>query len=46
MKKVPAIPFMTIVKQFALARGLKFFTCKDQMNAVKYYESVAKILNR
>lgn len=34
---MPAIPFFLIVKQYAQAKGLKFFTWKDQQIAINIY---------
>jgi len=47
MKKLglPALPFMRVVAQFARARGLKFFTWPEQLNAIQIYESNAARLN-
>lgn len=43
--KLPALPFMRVVAQFAKARGLRFFTWAEQMNAIQLYESNAAKLN-
>lgn len=45
IKNLPAVPFMMLVAQFAIANGLKFFTIKDQNNAIELYNQTAKILN-
>lgn len=43
--KIPALPFMTLVAQFAKAKGLRFFTLAEQKNAIQLYESNAARLN-
>lgn len=42
---IPALPYMVQVAQFARARGLRFFTWAEQLNAITLYESIAKKLN-
>ncbi len=42
---IPAIPYYLIVRQYAEAKGLKFFTSKDQQYAIMHYEITAKYLN-
>ena len=42
---IPAVPYLTIVKQFALAKGMKFFTWADVVIASKVYLETAKHLN-
>lgn len=36
-----AIPFMNLVKQYALSKGLRFFTWVDQRQAIVMYEGYA-----
>lgn len=45
MHSVPAIPYMTLVKQFALAKGLRFFTWPEMQHAAILYDIQAKLLN-
>jgi hypothetical protein len=45
MNKVPAIPYYAVVKQFAIANGLKFWTVKQQREAMIAYESFVQKLN-
>lgn len=45
MKDLPAIPYIRIVKMFALAKGLKFFTWNDVTKASILYLETAKYLN-
>ncbi|MFL5809219.1 MAG: hypothetical protein ACJ749_06830 [Flavisolibacter sp.] len=40
-----AIPFMALVKQYALARGLDFFTWADMVIAKNLYIEHARINN-
>lgn len=42
---LPAVSYMRIVKQFALAKGIKFFTYKDLVNASILYLEYAKFKN-
>lgn len=42
---LPALPFMRLVKMFADAKGLRFFTWKEQINAIVLYELNASKLN-
>lgn len=35
--KIPAIPFMTRVKNYALENNLRFFTWKEQRVAMQMY---------
>lgn len=42
---VYAVPYMRIVAQFARAKGLRFFTWTEQLNAIQLYESNAARLN-
>jgi hypothetical protein len=44
-KNLPALPFMKVVAQFAHAKGLKFFTWQQQLNAITIYEANASVLN-
>lgn len=39
---IPAIPYIMLVRQFALAKGLRFFTWMDFTNASKLYLETAK----
>ncbi len=43
--QIPAIPYYLIVRQYAEANGLKFFTMKQQEYAKEHYELHAKFLN-
>lgn len=45
MKQLPAVPYLTIVKQFAIAKGLKFFTWNDMVKASIMYLETAQFLN-
>ena len=47
MKKnsIPAVPFIRVVAQFAKAKGLRFFTWAEQVNAIQLYELNAAKLN-
>lgn len=40
-----AVPYLRIVGMFARARGLRFFTWAEQLNAIQLYESNAARLN-
>jgi len=42
MKDVPAVPYMHIVKLYALASGLPFFTLKDMITASYNYNLYAQ----
>lgn len=44
-EKVKALPFMVQVAQFAQAKGLRFFTWKEQKNAIELYLTVASVQN-
>jgi hypothetical protein len=44
-RKIPALPYMILVAQFARAKGLRFFTWAEQMNAITLYESNAARYN-
>jgi len=35
---IKAIPFMNIVRAYAQAKGMKFFTWKQMKNAITYYQ--------
>lgn len=43
--KIPAMAYYRIVAQFAKARGLRFFTVKEQTNAKLIYNANAAVLN-
>ena len=45
LEKIPTGPFMLIVSQFAKARGLKFMTWKQQLNAIELYMATAPLRN-
>lgn len=42
---IPAIPYMTIIRQYALARGLKMWTWRNVLTVIELYEMDAAILN-
>jgi hypothetical protein len=42
---IPAVSFMTLVKQYAFARGLKFFTLDDMNKAIAAYMCAASVKN-
>lgn len=42
---IPAVPYMNLVRQYAQARGLLFFTIKDIGIARRLYEQHAATLN-
>jgi hypothetical protein len=44
-KNIPARPYFYLVAQFAKANGLKFFTIKQQRQAMEAYELHAQYLN-
>lgn len=44
-RSIPAMPYMVPVAQFARAKGLRFFTWAEQLNAIALYEANAKKLN-
>lgn len=44
-QSIPAVPYFTIVAQFAYAHKIKFFTYQEQVAAMKVYNEQAKILN-
>lgn len=41
----PAIPYMLLVKQFALAKGIRFFTWEEMVHAAKLYDEKAQFQN-
>lgn len=43
MRGMPGVIYMLIVRQFAEARGLRFFTWKEQRAAMEAYEAIAKL---
>lgn len=45
MKNVPAYPYLMIVRNYAKAKGLKFWTVRDMKNVIALYEEKAKLLN-
>jgi hypothetical protein len=45
MNNIPAVPYYGIVLMYAKARGLKTWTYKDWLEAIKRYEKDAAILN-
>jgi hypothetical protein len=45
MSAIPAISYMNAVKQWAHARGMKFFTYNDMRKALASYELFAAKLN-
>lgn len=45
MLNVPAIPYMLLVKQFAMARRLPFFTWEEMKLAAMLYDEKAKMNN-
>lgn len=45
MKSLPAIPCLQIVKQYAQANGLGFWTLKEMMTAWNSYNEIAKLKN-
>jgi hypothetical protein len=36
--KIKALPFMSLVEQFAKAKGLPFWTVKERYEAIKKYQ--------
>lgn len=45
MKDVPAVPYVKIVKLYAQARGLRFWTLKEMIIASRLYNYYAQINN-
>lgn len=45
MNELQTIPYLDLVKQFALAKGLKFSTPVDIKDASALYFETAKLLN-
>lgn len=45
MNKIPAIPYMSLVRSFAKAKGLPFFTWNEQCIAIQLYNERAEKLN-
>jgi hypothetical protein len=43
--KMPAIPYIQLVKNYAIARGLNFFTWKEMEIAFRLYNAHASINN-
>lgn len=39
MNTQPAVPYMTKVRHYAIAKGMKFFTYEEQLAAIAAYES-------
>jgi hypothetical protein len=44
-KQKKAIPYILVVKQFAIARNLRFFTWAEMVVAIQLYEAEAVRLN-
>lgn len=42
---IPAVPYWSLIKQFAAAKGLKFFTWNHMQRAREIYEATVKYLN-
>lgn len=42
---IPARQYMNLVRQWAEARGMKFFTMRDMMKALSHYEIFAASKN-
>jgi hypothetical protein len=42
---IPAVPFLRIVRQYAIAHGLNFFTLDEQLYAAEHYCLHAKYYN-
>lgn len=37
-KGIPAIPFQKILRQYAMANGIRLWTVRDRMKAIAHYE--------
>jgi hypothetical protein len=42
---IPGYSYMNLVRQFAIAKGLNFFTVEQQLIARRLYEERAALLN-
>jgi hypothetical protein len=43
--KMPAIPYMRIIKQYAVANGMRFWNQHDRKKAIAHYELFNAIKN-